>query len=119
MLGYYLDNQDMRRIPAHDRGHHGNLAKPIMKGNSAKWRAEMTGSDRRTFEWVGGQLLAQLGYTETRESTASGVLPYVWLCEARWRLGGAGLTRQVVDRLPWRARTVVKRGLLIDNEHYR
>jgi len=119
MLGYYLDNQDMRRIPAHDRGHHGNLAKPIMKGNSEKWRAEMSETDRQTFEWVGGRLLAHLGYPDQSASPARAVLPYLWLCEARWRLGMAGAMRQMVERLPWRARTVAKTGLLIDNEHYR
>jgi hypothetical protein len=119
MLGYYLDNQDMRRIPAHDRGHHGNLAKPIIKGNSEKWRAEMSETDRQTFEWVGGHLLADLGYAEPSGSAAGSVLPYLWLCEARWRLGGAAPIRHIVERLPWRARTVAKAGLLIDNEHYR
>jgi hypothetical protein len=119
MLGYYVDNQDMRRIPAHDREHHGNLVKPIIKGNSEKWRAEMSETDRQTFEWVGGRLLADLGYAEPSASPASGVLLYVWLCEVRWRLGRAAPIRQVVERLPWRARTVAKTGLLIDNEHYR
>jgi hypothetical protein len=119
MLAFYLDNHDMRRIPSHDRAHHGNLSKPVMKGNHEKWRTKMTAEDRQTFEWVGGRLLAELGYAQQSRSRAVALVPYLWLCEARTRAGQRDMVRQVVEKLPWRARTLAKKGFLIDNEHYR
>jgi hypothetical protein len=119
MLSYYLDNQDLRRIPVHDRAHHGNLAKPIMTKNREKWRTQMSDADRHIFEWVAEDTLEAFGYIEQARPTPPALLPYLWSSELRWRFGATRTVRAIVDCSPWRVRTGLKKAFLIDNEHYR
>jgi hypothetical protein len=119
MLEYHKDNQDLRHVAPAERGHHGNLARPIMRRNTDKWRAELTLHDQQIIEAVAGRTLSASGYSRVHDAVPLWLKAYVQSCELRYGLGARPLVRRLVDAAPWRVRWATRKALLIDNEHYR
>ena len=119
MLTYYEENQDLQQIPPSDRGHHQNVARPLMKGNHGKWRTEMDATSRYIFEAEVGSLLRQLGYPVAPSAPSAMLNTYLTVCRLRVTLGRTRAIRALTAVPYWQARRAVRNLFLIDNEHYR
>ena len=119
MLDYHKVNRDLRQVAPAERGHHGNLAKPVMRGNTEKWRSALTPQDQQIVETVAGRTLAAAGYARVQSSVPLWLKAYLRSCELRYGLGASPLVHRLLDAAPWRVRVMTRKALLIDNEHYR
>jgi hypothetical protein len=119
MLEFHAANRDLHEIPPGERQHHQNLARPIMRSNSEKWRSELSPHEIRLVEHVTAPLLEAAGYRREAGRLAASERMEAAVLTARYRLGRAGLVDRMLPRLPWRARAALRRALLVDNEHYR
>jgi hypothetical protein len=94
MLTFY--NED--RGPRRDTRNAQNLRRPVMSGNTAKWRSEMTQRELRIFEALAGSTLKRYSYETAVESPSI----------SRWE----SLACRYIEHPPRRLLSIVRHPLL-------